>query len=265
LILNEFLNQATLFLGLAAFFAGFVDSIAGGGGLLQVPALFSVFPREIPATLFGINKLSSIGGTFLATTQYLKRVELPKKIMLVSGIFAFIGSFLGAFAVTQISPDFLRKLLPVILFSLLLFTYRQKSFGLIQQAQLEDFNTLFLTAFGSLFIGAYDGFFGPGTGTFFMFLYVKFLGFDFLHGAAATKVANTVTNLAALTLFIPTGHIHWQIALWMMCFNMVGGVCGSRYAMKKGSKFIRVVFLFIVFSVGVKTANDSYHLIDFIR
>ncbi len=262
---NDIFSQAWLLLALAALGAGFVDAIVGGGGLLQIPALFSVFPKEIPATLFGINKVSAVGGTFVAATQYIRKVTLPKKLMYYAGSFALCGSFLGAWTVTQISPDFIRKLLPLILLILLFFTLKNKSFGLSHQHQSQDRKSLTIVAIGSLGIGFYDGFFGPGTGAFLMFLFVRFLGFDFLHGAAATKIVNCISNLAALALFIPTGYIHWNVALWMMAFNVVGGVLGSVVALRGGSRLVRVFFIGVVLALTLKTANDSYHLWDFIR
>ncbi len=252
-------------LALAAFGAGFVDAIVGGGGLLQIPALFSVFPKEAPATLFGINKVSAVGGTFVAATQYIQKVSLPKKLMFYAGLFALFGSFLGAWTVTQISPDFIRQLLPIILLILLYFTLKNKNFGLSHQHQSENGKSIAIVALGCLAIGFYDGFFGPGTGAFLMFLFVRFLGFDFLHGAAATKIVNCISNLAALALFIPTGHIHWRVALWMMAFNVIGGIVGSRVALKGGSHLVRRFFIVLVLALALKTANDSYHLWDFIR
>jgi len=265
LILNEILSYGVVILALAAFFAGFIDAIVGGGGLLQIPALFSVYPKEIPATLFGINKLSAIGGTFVAATQYIKKVKLPKKLMLYASTFSLIGSFLGAWTLTQISPEFIRKLLPFILLLLLAFTLKNKNFGLTHQIQTQNFRSIFLASAGAFTIGFYDGFFGPGTGAFFMFLFVRFLGFDFLHGAAASKILNCMSNFAALALFIPSGHIHWGIALWMMSFNIAGGIFGSAFALTHGSKMVRVFFIVVVLALALKTANDSYHMVDFVR
>ena len=265
MILNEIIGFGFFVLALAAFLAGFIDAIVGGGGLVQLPALFSVYPKEIPATLFGINKLSAIGGTFVAATQYVKKVSLPKKLLLLAAINSLIGSFLGAWTLTLTSPDFIRKLLPFILSILLLFTLKNKNFGLNEYKPNENMRCLVIASFGCLLIGFYDGFFGPGTGTFFMFLFVRFLGFDFLHGAAATKIVNCLSNFAALALFIPTGHIHWGIALWMMSFNIAGGIIGSAFALKHGSKVVRLFFIWVVLALVLKTANDSYHIIDFIR
>lgn len=265
MILNEILNYGIVVLALAAFFAGFIDAIVGGGGLLQIPALFSVYPKEIPATLFGINKLSAIGGTFVAATQYIKKVKLPVKLMMFAAVAALVGSFLGAWTVTQVSTELIRKLLPFILVSLLIFTLQSKSFGLNHHHQSQNARSLWIAFVGAFVIGFYDGFFGPGTGAFFMFLFVRFLGFDFLHGAAASKVVNCVSNFAALALFIPTGHIHWGVALWMMSFNIVGGVFGSAFALKHGSKMVRKFFIWTVLALIIKTANDSYQILDFIR
>jgi uncharacterized membrane protein YfcA len=136
---------------------------------------------------------------------------------------------------------------------------------LTHEKQTENLISLIKVSVGAVLIGFYDGFFGPGTGAFFMFLFVRFLGFDFLHGAAATKIVNCLSNFAALALFIPTGHIHWGIAVWMMSFNIVGGVIGSAFALKHGSKMVRLFFIWIVTALILKTANDSYYIFDFIR
>ncbi len=265
MILNELIDFGFFVLAIAAFIAGFIDAIVGGGGLVQIPALFSVYPKEIPATLFGINKLSAIGGTFVAATRYIKKVTLPKKLLFFASINSLFGSFMGAWTLTMTSPEFIRKLLPLILLALLFFTIKNKKFGLNDYRPNESLKSLIVVSFGSLTIGFYDGFFGPGTGAFFMFLFVRFLGFDFLHGAAATKIVNCLTNFAALALFIPTGHIHWKIALGMMFFNIVGGLVGSAFALKHGSHMIRRFFIVVVIALIIKTANDSYHLFDFIR
>ena len=142
MILNEIIGFGFFVLALAAFLAGFIDAIVGGGGLVQLPALFSVYPKEIPATLFGINKLSAIGGTFVAATQYVKRVSLPKKLLLLAAINSLIGSFLGAWTLTLTSPDFIRKLLPFILSILLLFTLKNKNFGLNEYKPNENMRCL---------------------------------------------------------------------------------------------------------------------------
>ena len=252
------------FLGLLAFIAGFIDSIVGGGGLIQVPALFVAFPNESPATLFGTNKLASLGGTATAAKKYLATVRLPKLVLLLGGGCALVGSFLGAWAVTQISADFLRQSLPPLLIALLIFTLFNKSMGIEHRAFTFTSKDFVILIIGTLTIGFYDGFFGPGTGMFLMFLFVHFLGFDFINGAAATKVINCITNFAALALFIPTGHISWGVAIWMMFFNILGSFFGSRLAIAKGSLLVRKVFILVVVLLILKTSNDSYHWLQLV-
>jgi uncharacterized membrane protein YfcA len=254
----EFLSFKLCLLLSAAFFAGLIDSMVGGGGLIQIPALFSSFPNTVPATLFGTNKLSSIGGTFTSAINYLRVVKLPLKAMSMAAICALFGSFLGAYVVTQVPGTFVRIALPWILSGLLIFTLLKKDMGLTHQPKLHTKSSTFALTAGVGLIGFYDGFLGPGTGSFFMFLFAHFLGFDFLHSAAATKVLNSVTNFAALALFIPTGHIDWPIALAMLVFNILGGKLGSGLALKNGSKFIRKVFIAIVVVLIIKSAVDAY-------
>ena len=254
----EFLSYSTLFLGLFAFLAGFIDAIVGGGGLVQLPALFVAFPTAEPATLLGTNKMSAIGGTLVAAKKFLRSVKIPKAVFLVGGIFALCGSFLGAWLVTQISAHFLRGVLPPLLVALLAFTLLNKNMGLDHQVFSGTKKQYAKLIAGTGLIGLYDGFFGPGTGMFLMFLFVHFLKFDFIHAAASTKVINCITNFAALVLFIPTGYINWPIAFWMMSFNMVGGFAGSSLAISRGSQLVRKVFILVVVLLILKTSNDAY-------
>ncbi|SMC75815.1 TSUP family transporter [Polynucleobacter kasalickyi] len=261
---SEFFDASIFFLGALAFIAGFIDSIVGGGGLIQVPALFVAFPGETPATLFGTNKLASLGGTAVAAKKFLSSVQLPRQVFLLGGLFALLGSFFGAWAVTQTPANFLRQCLPFLLVALLIFTLINKNMGMVHQPFTNTKQKFSLLVFGTGLIGFYDGFFGPGTGMFLMFLFVQFLGFDFINGAAATKVINCITNFAALALFIPTGHINWTIALWMMFFNILGSFSGSRLAIAKGSTLVRKVFILVVILLILKTSNDSYHWLQLI-
>lgn len=254
----EFLTIKLCLLLTAAFFAGLIDAMVGGGGLIQIPALFSSFPNTAPATLFGTNKLSAVGGTLTSAINYLKVVKLPIKSMLVAAMFALVGSLLGAYVVTQVPGTLVRSILPWILLLLLIFTLVKKDMGLTHVPKIGTLSSRIFLTLGVGLIGFYDGFLGPGTGSFFMFLFAHFLGFDFLHSAAATKVLNSVTNFAALALFIPTGHIDWPIAIAMLLFNILGGKLGSGLAMKNGSQFIRKVFIAVVSLLIFKTAIDAY-------
>ncbi len=242
----------------ASLLAGFVDAVVGGGGLILVPALFSVYPNAAPATLFGTNKGAAIWGTAWATHQYAKRVSLPWLALMPAAGAALIGSFAGAWAVTQVDPSGLRKALPAILLGVLLYTLAKKDLGRHHAPRHETTTqTLIASAIG-LTIGFYDGFFGPGTGSFFVFLFVRLLGFDFLHASATAKLLNTATNFAALVLFAAKGHVWWHVAAVMAVANVLGSLVGTRMALAKGAGFVRGMFVVVVSLLILKTGYDAF-------
>lgn len=247
-----------LIAGAIAFLAGLIDSIVGGGGLISVPGLFSLYPTMVPATLLGTNKLGGIWGTATAAIHYAKVVKIDKAVVIPATLAALIFSFAGAYAVTQVSPEFLRKALPFILLSVAIYTFRRKNLG-HHHAPVHSSGTaskLALLTGGS--IGFYDGFFGPGTGSFLIFIFVRVFGFDFLHASAMAKIVNVATNLAALILFGINGHLIWTIGAVMAVFNIGGSLIGSRLAIKHGSGFVRKLFLCIVSVLIIKTFYDAY-------
>jgi uncharacterized membrane protein YfcA len=247
-----------LLVSLASALAGCVDAIVGGGGLILVPALFAVFPTTHPATLLGVNKSASLWGTAIAATRFARRVDLPWASLLPAAAAGFAGGFTGAWAVTVISPDFLRKLLPLVLLGVLLYTLARKDLGRDHTPLLHGrAQTLAACSIGAL-LGFYDGFFGPGTGSFFVFLFVRVLGFDFLHASAAAKLLNTATNLAALILFAWKGHVWWHYALALAVANILGSLLGTHLALKHGASFVRVVFIFVVGALILKTGYDAF-------
>ena len=248
----------TLTVALASLLAGFVDAIVGGGGLVLVPALFSVFPQAPPATLFGTNKGASIWGTAWASMQFARRVTLPWGSLLPACGAALVGGFAGAWSVTLVSAEGLRKLLPIILLGVLIYTLAKKDLGRHHEPRHHGHaQTLRACAIG-LLIGFYDGFFGPGTGSFFVFLFVRLLGFDFLHASASAKLLNTTTNGAALLLFAWKGHVWWHLALVMAITNVIGSLLGTRLALKHGAGFVRGVFILVVGSLIIKTGWDAF-------
>lgn len=249
----ELLTVAT-----ASLLAGFIDAVAGGGGLVLVPALFSTFPAAAPATLLGTNKGASIWGTGWATLQYAKRVELPWRRLLPAALLAGAGSFAGAWAVTGVSAAGLRKALPLILLAVLVYTLARKDLGR-EHAPRYGGRTETLVAAGiGLAVGFYDGFFGPGTGSFFVFLFVRLLGYDFLHASATAKLMNLLTNAAAIALFVGKGHFWWQVAAVMAVTNVAGSLLGTRLALKHGAGFVRGVFIAVVGVLILKTAFDAF-------
>lgn len=246
--------------GLASLCAGFVDAIVGGGGLILLPALFTVFPAAPPATVLGINKGSSIWGTAAATWQYTRRVQLPWAAVLPGAVCALVGSFLGAWLVTQVSPDALRKLLPVALLAVFAYTLMRKDLGQTHHPRFQGRQQAGVMAMLGLVIGGYDGFFGPGTGSFLVFALVRVLGYDFLHASAAAKFLNTASNLAALTLFAWQGHVWWHVVAVAAVCNVVGSVLGTRLALRHGSGFVRIFFMVVVGALIVKTGIGAYGL-----
>lgn len=244
---------------LAALLAGLIDSIVGGGGLILVPALFSAYPNVMPATLFGTNKSASICGTAVAALQYSRRVRLPWTRLVPAATAAFIGSLAGAWMVTVADPTLLRKALPLVLFALFLYTLVKKDLGGSHAPSHPPRREAVIAATMGLVIGWYDGFFGPGTGSLLVFLFVRVLGYGFLQASAAAKLLNVATNLSALLLFIGKGHIWWRLGLMMAVANIIGSLIGARLALKHGASFVRVVFIIVVGALILKTAYDAFH------
>ena len=247
-----------LILTLASLLAGFVDSIVGGGGLIMVPALFAVFPTTQPATLFGLNKGASVWGTAVATVQYARRVDLRWAALLPAAAAGFAGSLGGAWLVTLMDGGFLRKGLPFLLLAVLAYTLAKKELGSTHAPRFTGAAETAAACNIGLVLGFYDGFFGPGTGSFFVFLFVRWLGYDFLNASASAKLLNTATNLAALALFAYKGHVWWHFALTMAIANVVGSVLGTRLALKHGSGFVRIVFIVVVSALILKTGFDAF-------
>lgn len=243
---------------LASFFAGCVDAIVGGGGLILVPALFATFPGAPPATLFGTNKGASIWGTAFATHQFSQRVRLNWSVLLPAAACGFVASLFGAWSVTLISADFLRKILPAVLLLVLVYTLIKKDMGRSHAPRFRGaLEILIACAIGGC-IGFYDGFFGPGTGSFFVFLFVRVLGYDFLNASASAKLLNTATNLSALVLFAFTGHVWWHLAVGMAVANVLGSLLGTRLALRHGAGFVRLAFIVVVSGLILKTGQDAF-------
>ncbi|MDO5652948.1 MAG: TSUP family transporter [Brachymonas sp.] len=246
-----------LLVSLASLFAGFVDAIVGGGGLILLPALFSTFPQTVPATLLGTNKSASVWGTSFATWQFSRRVQMPWAAMLPAALAGLAGSFVGAWAVTQVAPTYLRKALPFVLLVILLYTLAKKDLGHRHEPRWQGRSEVVVASLIGVVIGFYDGFFGPGTGSFLVFLFVRVLGYDFLHASAGAKLVNVFTNVAALVLFGSKGHIWWQLGLVMAVANVAGSFMGSRLALKHGAGFVRWAFVAVVAVLIAKTAYDG--------
>jgi len=252
------LNADWWIAALASLFAGLVDAIVGGGGLILVPALFGLFPQAAPATLFGTNKGAAVWGTAWATWRYARRVDLPWRSLAAAAVAAGAGSFVGAWTVTQVPADGLRRALPFVLAVLLVYTLTKKELGRHHRPRHEGLAEAARACAIGAGIGFYDGFFGPGTGSFFVFLFVRVLGYDFLHASASAKLLNTATNLAALGAFAWTGHVWWPLALVMAVANILGSLLGTHLALRHGAGFVRGAFIVVVAALIAKTAHDAF-------
>ena len=252
----EFVPLAVL--AAASLFAGFIDAVVGGGGLIQVPALFTILPRELPATLFGTNKIASVFGTANAAIGYARRVRMPWRTVLPATVAAFVFSFLGALSVAWLPREVLRPTILILLIVAAAYTFWRKEFGVVH-APRHDGRTETLLAFGiGALAGFYDGFFGPGMGSFLILLLIRVFGFDFLHASAVAKIVNVATNVAAISYFAPNGYFIAAGALVMAIGNVSGSFFGTRMALRHGSAFVRKAFLLVVCALIVKFAWDTF-------
>ena len=255
----DILPPELIALFLAAFLAGAVDAVVGGGGLIQIPALFAVYPAESAARLFGTNKCASVVGTANACWRYARQVEMPWRTILPAAVCAFLFSYAGAAAVAWLPKESIRPLILVLLIFAAGYTLMRKDFGSLHQPAHAGRRELVFASLLGAVIGFYDGFFGPGTGSFLIFLFVRFFGFDFLHASASAKVVNVATNLAALLYFVPNGHVLPLLAAAMALANVTGSLAGTWLALRHGSAFIRRVFLAVVTVLILKFAWDTLH------
>ena len=226
--------------------AGFVDAAVGGGGLITVPALLLGLPPGTPMpTLLGTNKVVAVTGTSVAATKFLRSGLLDWREMLTPVLVAAVGSVFGSWLTYFVKPDFMRPLMLFLLVGMLAFTLLRPDLGHLHAPRFGLAHQRGLAALIALVIGAYDGFFGPGTGTFLVFLFVAVLGFDFLRASALAKSVNWASNTAALIFFI--GHGSWlpYLALGLAVANGIGGYLGAKVALEKGSRWVRVLFILV--------------------
>jgi uncharacterized membrane protein YfcA len=256
--MENWVLEPTVLLMIAAFLAGLLDAIVGGGGLIQVPALFSAFPAASPASLFATNKLSSIFGTGLAARTYWKTAPVDLSLLLPATGAALAFGFLGAWAMSLVPPDVFRKILPFVLVLVVLHVFRHKNFGVEAARGFQGRAKVGAAAVLGAAIGFYDGFFGPGTGSFLVFVLVRVFGQDFLQASASAKIINVACNFAALVWFVPTTTPLWEIAGLMAVFNMLGAWLGARLAINEGAAFVRKAFLAAVLGLIAKTAWDAF-------
>ena len=247
-----------ILLGIGSFVAGLVDAVVGGGGLVQIPMLFAAFPGASPAVLFGTNKLASVVGTSSAAIQYARRIPVPWALALPSASAALIGSWFGARSVSHFSPELVRPLVLILLVAVAIYTFIRKDFGKIARPSTHTHRIqITISCVIGASIGFYDGFFGPGTGSFLIFLFIRFLGQDFLQASVTAKIVNVATNLAAIAFFVGHGSVLWLAAGIMATCNLAGALFGARLAVRHGTGFVRKLFLVVVSALILKLAYDT--------
>lgn len=232
----------SLLLFACGLLAGAVDAIAGGGGLITLPLLITIgLPPHIA---LGTNKLQSTIGTFAATYYYFKNGLISGEIILKGLLLGAVGTSLGAISVQYLDASTLRNILPFILSGILLYTLFKPNLGIHSSAPKMP-ESLFYSIF-SFLLGFYDGFLGPGTGSFWMIAIVFFLGYDLAKATAYTKAFNLKSNIIALLCFMFTKNIDYKLGLLMGCGQLLGGQIGAHLVTKQGAKLVRPIFLLIV-------------------
>ena len=252
------ISPEMIILCIAALAAGFIDAIVGGGGLIQTPAVLITLPDHSVATLLGTTKIPSITGTSSAALQYARKVKLHWKLLAVLCLIALLAAYAGSKTVSVISNSFMKPVIFGVLIVVAVYTYTKKDFGTAtanRKSPLKEF------VYGGLFalvVGFYDGFIGPGAGSFLVLFFITILGFDFLKASAHAKFVNVATNTGSIIFFAGSGHILYHYAIPMAVCNFCGSLLGARLAILKGNSFIRIFFLLVVAATIIRFGYDIF-------
>jgi uncharacterized membrane protein YfcA len=257
-VFHDLTIATALFLLAASFFAGFIDSIAGGGGLIQLPALLLGLPKSDTAEVLGTNKLSAVFGTTTAAALYRKQIKPDPKILIAMGLPAFLGSAGGAVLASKIPTSSMRPMVLVLLIIVAIYTWFKPDLGKFENLRHLPKRRVQIAAIAGVVIGFYDGIFGPGTGSFLMLILVASLGYAFITASAIAKVVNVATNVGAIMVFGINGAVIWQIGIIMGVANISGAIIGARLAIKGGSTLVRKVFLFVTVALIVKVGIATF-------
>jgi len=257
-VFQDLTLATALFLLAASFFAGFIDSIAGGGGLIQLPALLIGLPKSETAEVLGTNKLSAVFGTTTAAALYRKQIKPDPKILIAMGVPAFAGSAGGAVLASKIPTSSMRPMVLVLLVIVAVYSWFKPDLGKFENLRHLPKRRVQIAAFAGVVIGFYDGIFGPGTGSFLMLILVASLGYAFITASAIAKVINVATNIGPIMVFGINGAVLWQIGIILGIANITGAVIGARLAIKGGSTLVRKVFLLVTVALIVKVGIATF-------
>ena len=243
---------------LFAFSAGFVDAVAGGGGLIQTPASLILLPQFPVATVIGSLKIPAFTGTGFAVIQYIKKVVINWRLVALMMSIAFVSAFAGSELLSYMGNQYMKPIIFFVLIVVAIYTFTKKDFGVhTQKAHSPALQKGYAVCI-SMVIGFYDGFIGPGAGSFLVLAFITILGFDFLHASANAKLVNMSTNFGSILLFLLKGSILWSIAIPMAICNGLGGVFGARLAIAKGNRFIRIFFLLMITATLLRFGYDVF-------
>ncbi|WP_107805073.1 TSUP family transporter [Campylobacter concisus] len=248
----DLLSYALFFV--AAFLGGFIDAIAGGGGLITLPAIMAM--GVPPHLALGTNKLQGVFGSFTATLNFTKKGLIDYKECFIGIVFTFIGAAIGATLILFLNANFLKIIIPFLLIAIFIYTLFMPKIGESDRAAKMN-ERLFYVVFG-LILGFYDGFFGPGAGSFWMFAMVALIGLNLKKAVAHTKALNFTSNIVALGVFIAGGQILWLVGFLMAVGQILGAYFGSILVIKKEVKFIRTMFLIVVAATICKLLFDYF-------
>ncbi|MBC7903420.1 MAG: TSUP family transporter [Gemmatimonadaceae bacterium] len=252
------MTSELIILCIAAFAAGFVDAVVGGGGLIQTPAALVLLPQYAVSSVIGTLKIPAFCGTAFAAVQYAGKVKLNYMRLALMATIAFFSAFAGSALLVSVSNSFMKPLLLVVLTAVAIYTYSNKNFGRHAAKEHSEMRQLIYAVLISVIIGFYDGFIGPGAGSFLVLCFISVMGFDFLKASANAKFVNLATNFGSILFFAASGKIIYEIAIPMAIFNSAGGMIGARFALLKGNSFIRIFFLIVVSATILRFAYDVF-------
>ena len=257
-IITEHETVTIISLIVISFTAGFIEAVVGGGGLIQIPGLLILLPKTSLPTILGTNKIASLTGMSAAAVQYSKRIHFNYKLLLAISVCAGFASFLGAKMVSYIDVHKIEPFIFVLLICIATYTFLKKDLGAAQSVYHSITSQFVYGCLLGLVVGFYDGFLGPGSGSFFVLGFVVILGFEFIKASAYSKVINCITNISALLVFKRQGNYILELAIIMAVCNITGSVIGSKLAMKKGNAFVRSFFLVLLFIMILRYGYDIF-------
>ncbi|MEN9906776.1 MAG: hypothetical protein RL475_974 [Actinomycetota bacterium] len=247
-----------ILLGVAMFASGFIDAIAGGGGLIQTPAMLLSFPDRNPVEVVATSKTAAFFGTTTAAIQYRKFIKTDPKLLIAMVIPAFIGAGFGALFASRISAESFKSSIFFMMIAIFIYTLFKPDLGKVHVEKHSPKKMMVIGSIAACLIGFYDGLIGPGTGTMLMIALVAIMGFAFVGASAIAKVVNATTNLASIIVIGFSLGIMWKLGLVLAVANLAGGYMGSHMAIKKGSSFIRIFYLIVTALLILRLGYSLY-------